>query len=169
MADLEGGAELDAHGGHEVVSLQQHQGLAINLLDCEVLDIVTAARKGLDEVAHLLHVPLERVVLRTDRGLLGLLRRLLDNLLGLLDLGLGGERRADNGAHHSLAADTFTALKLLLRRLTAVDVVEGRLLLLFLLVDGAGGSARSPLDRDTEVGRGPVGGCGAWSLGLILL
>ena len=171
MADLEGGSKLDAHSGHEMVSLKQHQGLPINLLNCKVLDIVTAARKVLDEVAHLLHIPLERVVLGTDRGLLlGLLGRLLDNLLGLLDLDLGGERRTDNGAHHSLAANIVTALKLLLRRFTAVDVVERLLLLLlFLFVDGTWRSARSSLDRNTGGRCGTVSGRGARGLSILLL
>ena len=44
FADLESWTELDAHGGHEVVSLEEHEGLPIDLLHHEVLHVVAAAR-----------------------------------------------------------------------------------------------------------------------------
>ena len=167
MADFKGGSELDTHGGHEMVSLEQHQRLTVNLLHGKVLDIVAAARQVLDKVTDLLHVPLQRIVLGT--GWL-LAWRLLDNLLLLVDL--RSEGGADKGAHHGLAAHSVT-LKLLLRRLTDIAVaavgVESSLLLLFLLVDGAGRSARSSLDRSSGVGLGGGGGRGVRGLGLLLL
>ena len=64
LADLESRSQLDAHGGHQMVGLQQHQSLAVDLLQGEVLHVVRAAREVLDEVADLLDVPLEGVVLR---------------------------------------------------------------------------------------------------------
>lgn len=42
-ADLEGGAELDVHGGHEVLLLQQEQGLAVDLLRQELGGQIFAA------------------------------------------------------------------------------------------------------------------------------
>lgn len=35
-ADLEGGAELDVHGGHEMLLLQQQEGLSVDLLRQEL-------------------------------------------------------------------------------------------------------------------------------------
>lgn len=35
-ADLEGGTELDVHGGHEVLLLQQEQSLSVDLLGQEL-------------------------------------------------------------------------------------------------------------------------------------
>lgn len=35
-ADLEGGTQLDVHGGHEMLLLQQQQGLSVNLLRQEL-------------------------------------------------------------------------------------------------------------------------------------
>lgn len=34
--DLEGGTQLDVHGGHEMLLLQQQQGLSVNLLRQEL-------------------------------------------------------------------------------------------------------------------------------------
>ena len=57
FADLESWSELDAHGRHEVVGLEEHKGLPVNLLHHEVLHVVAAARQLLDEVANLSHGP----------------------------------------------------------------------------------------------------------------
>ena len=57
FTDLEGGSKLDAHGRHEVVGLEEHKGLPVNLLHHEVLHVVAAARQLLDEVANLSHGP----------------------------------------------------------------------------------------------------------------
>lgn len=59
--NLERRPQLDRHGRHEVVSLEEHQGLPVNLLLGKVLDILAAARQVLDEVTDLCHIPLERV------------------------------------------------------------------------------------------------------------
>ena len=64
FADLESWTELDAHGGHEVVSLEEHEGLPIDLLHHEVLHVVAAAGKLLDEVANLGDTPSSNVYLR---------------------------------------------------------------------------------------------------------
>ena len=61
-ADLERGAKLDRHGGHEVIGLEQHERLAVDLLELEVLHIVGTPGQRLDEVAHLRHRPLQGVV-----------------------------------------------------------------------------------------------------------
>lgn len=66
-ADLERGPQFDGHGGHEVVGLKQHQRLAVDLLKLKVLYVVRAAGEVLYKVAHLLHAPLQRIVLQ-DRG-----------------------------------------------------------------------------------------------------
>ena len=71
LADLQSRPQLDAHSRHQVVGLQQHQGLAVNLLQSEVLHVVGAAGQLLDEVADLLDIPLERVVLRTGQQTAG--------------------------------------------------------------------------------------------------
>ena len=71
LADLQGRPELDAHGRHEVVGLQQHQSLPVDLLQSEVLHVVGAAGEFLDEVADLLDIPLQRVVLRTGQQTAG--------------------------------------------------------------------------------------------------
>ena len=47
-----------------MIRLEQHEGLSVNLLDLEVLDVIGAAWQVLHEVAHLLHRPLERVALQ---------------------------------------------------------------------------------------------------------
>ena len=52
-ADLERRAQLDLHVLHEVVGLQEHEGLAVDLLELEVLHVVRAAREVLEEVADL--------------------------------------------------------------------------------------------------------------------
>ena len=57
FTDLEGGSKLDAHGGHEVVGLEEHEGLPVDLLHHEVLHVVAAPRQLLDEVANLRHAP----------------------------------------------------------------------------------------------------------------
>ena len=57
FTDLEGGSKLDAHGGHEVVGLEEHEGLPVDLLHHEVLHVVAAAGKLLDEVANLGDTP----------------------------------------------------------------------------------------------------------------
>ena len=71
LTDLQSRAELDAHGRHEVVGLQQHQSLPVDLLQSEVLHVVGAAGELLDEVADLLDIPLERVVLGTGQQTAG--------------------------------------------------------------------------------------------------
>ena len=71
LTDLQSWAELNAHGRHEVIGLQQHQSLPVNLLQSEVLHVVGAAGQFLDEVADLLDIPLERVVLRTGQQTAG--------------------------------------------------------------------------------------------------
>ena len=60
-ADLEGGPQLDGHGAHEMVRLEQHQRLAVDLLGGELLHVLGAAGQRLNKVAHLAHVPLQRV------------------------------------------------------------------------------------------------------------
>ena len=62
VADLEGRAQLYGHGGHQMVSLEQHQRLPIDFLQLEVLHVVGAAGKVLDEIADLGHRPLKGVV-----------------------------------------------------------------------------------------------------------
>ena len=57
FTDLEGRSKLDAHGRHEVVGLEEHKGLPVNLLHHEVLHVVAAARQLLDEVANLSNGP----------------------------------------------------------------------------------------------------------------
>ena len=57
FADLESWSELDAHGRHEVVSLEEHEGLPVDLLHHEVLHVVAAPRQLLDEVANLRDAP----------------------------------------------------------------------------------------------------------------
>ena len=64
FADLESWSELDAHGGHEVVSLEEHEGLPVDLLHHEVLHVVAAAWQLLDEVANLGDTPSSNVYLR---------------------------------------------------------------------------------------------------------
>ena len=64
FADLESWTELDAHGGHEVVSLEEHEGLPVDLLHHEVLHVVAAAGQLLDEVANLGDTPSSNVYLQ---------------------------------------------------------------------------------------------------------
>ena len=60
-ADLEGGPQFDGHGAHEMVRLEQHQGLTIDFLGSELLDILGTAGQRLDKVTHLAHVPFQRI------------------------------------------------------------------------------------------------------------
>lgn len=45
-ADLEGGTQLDVHGGHEMLLLQEQQGLSVNFLRQELGgELLTACNK----------------------------------------------------------------------------------------------------------------------------
>lgn len=50
-ADLEGRTELDVHGGHEMLLLEQQQGLSVNLLRQELGGELLAAC-GEDKVGY---------------------------------------------------------------------------------------------------------------------
>ena len=104
-ADLERGSQLDGHGGHEMVGLQQHQGLPVDLLLGKVLDVLTAARQVLDEITNLCHIPLEGVAPETGEEGLGGGR------------GRGGDWRGRDNLLHSLLR-----LQLLLWGLEAVGL-----------------------------------------------
>lgn len=54
--NLESWAKLDTHGSHEVILLQQQQGLPINLLLSELLCILLTAWQGLDKLIYLDHL-----------------------------------------------------------------------------------------------------------------
>lgn len=51
-ADLEGGTQLDVHGGHEMLLLQQQQGLSVNLLRQELGGELLAACQEEGEECH---------------------------------------------------------------------------------------------------------------------
>ena len=117
-----------------MVSLEQHQGLPVDLLAVEVLHVVAAAGQLLDEVADLLHAPPPDVDLGGGRGGGGLLHgegrglhELRERADGLLLAPLLGRLAGVLGAHHA---------GLLLR-----------LLLRGGLVVGAGRTAGTPLHR----------------------
>jgi len=55
--NLEGWAQLHAHGVYQMVLLEQQQRLAVDLLLDEVVHVVLTPRQFPDEVAHLLHTP----------------------------------------------------------------------------------------------------------------
>ena len=165
FTDFEGRPQLDAHGSHQVLCSQQHQRLPVYLLESEVLDIVAAAGEVLDEVADLLHAPLQGVVLGAGkegcrgRGLLG--RGVL--LRGDGCRGDGGHLGGGGGLLHR------PGLHLLLRRLVPVvgdhstgvvggggvvaAVVLAVELALGALVHGARGSAGASLHWGGGVGR----------------
>ena len=102
--DLERWSQLDRHGRHEMVRLERHQGLPVDLLLSKVLDVLPAAGQVLDKVADLGHVPLERVAAGAGERL----------LLGRS--GGGGERSRDRSTGHG----GLLQLHLLLRRLYRV-------------------------------------------------
>ena len=54
-----------------MVRLEEHEGLTVNLLQEEVIEVIRAAREVLDEIADLLHRPLQGVVLQDRRRLDG--------------------------------------------------------------------------------------------------
>lgn len=60
-ADLKSWPQFDGHGRHQMVGLQQHECLAVDLLEQEILHVVRTSRQSFDEVAHLLHAPLQRI------------------------------------------------------------------------------------------------------------
>ena len=174
FTDFESRPQLDAHGSHQVLCSQQHQRLPVYLLESEVLDIVAAAGEVLDEVADLLHAPLQGVVLGAGKegcrggGLLG---------RGVL---LRGDRCRGDGGHLGGGGGLLhrPGLHLLLRGLVPVvgdhstgvggvgvvaAVVLAVELALGALVHGARGSAGAPLHWGGGVGRR------SGHLGLVLL
>ena len=68
LAHLERRAQLHGHGGAQVVHLEQHQRLPVDLLQLEIGHVLGAPGLLLDEVAHALHAPLKRVVLQDVGG-----------------------------------------------------------------------------------------------------
>ncbi len=54
--DFERGAELHVHGGHEVVLLEQHERLPVDLLGTELVGVRRAPRQRVDELVHIRHL-----------------------------------------------------------------------------------------------------------------
>ena len=116
-----------------MVRLQQHQGLAVDLLAVEVLHVVAAAGQLLDEVADLLDAPPPDVDLGGSGG--------------------GGRQHGEGRGLHQLREGAHGLLLTpLLRRLAGVLGPHHagqlrRLLLRGALVVGAGRTARTSLHR----------------------
>lgn len=60
--DLECGSQFNVHGAHEVVLLQQEQGLSVNLLRAKLVCYLLTTWQRTDELVNFFHVPLGGVV-----------------------------------------------------------------------------------------------------------